>query len=106
MGRAIATSPVRVHPPTLSLLPAAAKPMEDGALSGSQLMGVSATSSAMLASSPLLLTELDPKFQTAEWIFVVSNSINGFVDSVLETDGGPAFLNALALMTLLRFGMY
>ena len=48
---------------------------------------------------------IGPKFEAAEWIFVVSGSINGFVESFLETEGGPAFLNALVLMTLLRFGM-
>merc|ERR1711865_539842 len=89
----------------ISGLPAARKPVEDTVeLSG--MMGVGASSSAMLASSPLLLTELDPKFQTAEWIFVLSSSINGFIESFLETEGGPSFLNAMVLMTALRFGMY
>merc|ERR1719424_456964 len=90
----------------LSGFTAVPKPLEDAALNGNQLMGMGASGSAMLASSPLLLTELDPKFQAAEWIFVVSGSINGFVESFLETEGGPAFLNALVLMTMLRFGMY
>merc|ERR1719454_1176849 len=91
----------------LSGLPAATKPIEDSALlNGAPFVGMGASGSAMLASSPLLLTELDPKFQTAEWIFTISSAINGFVESCLETDGGPAFLNAMVLMTLLRFGMY
>merc|ERR1719337_174504 len=84
---------------------AAAKPFEE-TVGFNGVLGASASGSAMLASSPLLLTELDPKFQTAEWIFVLSGAINGFVEQLLETDGGPAFLNAMVLMTLLRFGMY
>merc|ERR1719401_1845680 len=106
--RGLTTSPVRAHPVSISgITTVSEKTIDDGSLlMGSQMMGVGASGSAMLASSPLFLTELDPKFQAAEWIFVLSGPINRFIESSLETDLGPAFLNAMVLMTLLRFGMY
>mmetsp|Transcript_33138 Transcript_33138/g.51518 ORF Transcript_33138/g.51518 Transcript_33138/m.51518 type:complete len:168 (-) Transcript_33138:97-600(-) len=108
--RGIATSPVRAHPSSISGMTAVCGNSsfadDSTILTGTRLMGTGATGSAMLASSPLFLTELDPKFQAAEWIFVLSGPINRFIESSLETDLGPAFLNAMVLMTLLRFGMY
>merc|ERR1719313_2482889 len=107
LRRGLATSTVRSHSPMLGSLPASNKPLEDNtSLLGAQMASAGASGGALLASSPLLLTELDPKFQTAEWIFALSGGINGFIEKFFECDGGPAFLNGLVLVTLLRFGMY
>merc|ERR1712113_193271 len=61
---------------------------------------------ALMAGSPLFLTDLNPGFYFTEIQFVLSGPINGLVESMFETEAGPLFLNGLVLLTLMRMGVY
>merc|ERR1712013_951445 len=62
--------------------------------------------SALLAGSPLFLTDLNAPMNFSEIQFVLSGPINSLFESFFETEGGPLFLNALVMVTLLKMGTY
>merc|ERR1712113_277409 len=61
---------------------------------------------AMMAGSPLFLTDLDAPFYLTEIQFILSGPINGIVERMMETEAGPLFLNGLVMLTLLRMAVY
>mmetsp|Transcript_7127 Transcript_7127/g.18229 ORF Transcript_7127/g.18229 Transcript_7127/m.18229 type:complete len:165 (+) Transcript_7127:96-590(+) len=100
--RGLSTSPVRTHAPALLQLKDAETPrsvLPYGSLQG-------AGGGALMAGSPLFLTDLNPPMYFTEIQFVLSGPINGLFESFFETEGGPLFLNALFLLTLMRMGVY
>mmetsp|Transcript_68979 Transcript_68979/g.121993 ORF Transcript_68979/g.121993 Transcript_68979/m.121993 type:complete len:159 (+) Transcript_68979:99-575(+) len=101
--RGLATSPIRVHQPAVSMALKAAK-QEDASTTGSLLRG--AGSSTALAGSPLFLTDLDAPMMWGEIQFVLSGPINGLIERMFETEAGPLFLNGVFLVTLMRMGVY
>merc|ERR1712083_1010315 len=64
------------------------------------------TGSAALAGSPLFLTDLDVPFYFGEIQFILSGPISGLFERMFETEGGPLFLNAVFMMTILRMASY
>jgi len=102
LRRGLATTAVRSHAP---LLPVAAQQRA----APRQLAlptAASAGSSALLAGSPLFLTDLNVPFNFAEIQFVLAGPINTLCESFFETEGGPLFLNALVMVTLMKMGTY
>ena len=61
---------------------------------------------ALLAGSPLFLTDLDAPMYWTEIQFVLSGPINGLFERMFETEAGPLFLNGVFLLTLMRMGVY
>merc|ERR1712157_679210 len=61
-----------------------------------------ALGSVAMAGSPLFLTNMDVPMYWGEIQFVLSGPIN----SLVESTGGPLFLNGLFLLTLMRMGVY
>uniref|UniRef100_A0A7S2CEJ9 Uncharacterized protein n=1 Tax=Alexandrium andersonii TaxID=327968 RepID=A0A7S2CEJ9_9DINO len=103
--RALSCTPVRAHSPALAM-PAlsAAAPEPEGVLA--RLPAATSTGGAMMAGSPLFLTDLDAPFFLSEIQFVLSGPINGLVERMFETEAGPLFLNGIFMLTLLRMGVY
>eukprot|EP00438_Fugacium_kawagutii_P034366 Skav216721 [mRNA] locus=scaffold91:786516:788752:- [translate_table: standard] len=64
------------------------------------------TQGALLAGSPLFLTDLDAPMYWTEIQFVLSGPINGLFERMFETEAGPLFLNGVFLLTLMRMGVY
>ncbi|CAJ1458323.1 unnamed protein product, partial [Effrenium voratum] len=95
-GRGLATSPVRAHRPAIQALQASQEDSPVGTLRGG----------AMLAGSPLFLTDLDAPMYWTEIQFVLSGPINGLFERMFETEAGPLFLNGVFLLTLMRMGVY
>lgn len=100
-ARGLATTAVRSH---AALLPAATQRVERQQLTLPSAAG--AGSSALLAGSPLFLTDLNVPFNPAEIQFVLAGPINSLCESFFETEGGPLFLNALVMVTLMKMGTY
>ncbi|CAK0797245.1 unnamed protein product [Prorocentrum cordatum] len=97
--RGLATSPVRGHG-----LRAALVPTEDET-TGLDLTGMSKRG-ALMAGSPLFLTDLDAPMNFGEIQFVLSGPINGLFERLFETEAGPLFLNGVFFLTLMRMGVY
>mmetsp|Transcript_39911 Transcript_39911/g.64525 ORF Transcript_39911/g.64525 Transcript_39911/m.64525 type:complete len:162 (-) Transcript_39911:78-563(-) len=98
--RALATSTVRSHRPVALQV----KTSDDGLLSKS-LLGRTG-GGALMAGSPLFLTDLDAPMYWGEIQFVLSGPINGLIERLFETEAGPLFLNGVFLLTLMRMGVY
>eukprot|EP00747_Dinoflagellata_sp_TGD_P164130 gnl/TRDRNA2_/TRDRNA2_183627_c0_seq1.p1 gnl/TRDRNA2_/TRDRNA2_183627_c0~~gnl/TRDRNA2_/TRDRNA2_183627_c0_seq1.p1 ORF type:complete len:186 (+),score=28.56 gnl/TRDRNA2_/TRDRNA2_183627_c0_seq1:73-558(+) len=99
-SRGIATSPVRGVPP-LMCGAVQQKKLEDRlSMRGSKYGGV------LLAGSPLFLTDLNVPMMLSEIQFSLSGPVNGMFESMFETEAGPLFLNAVAMVTLLRMATY
>merc|ERR1719231_229528 len=60
----------------------------------------------LLAGSPLFLTDLNVPMMLSEIQFSLSGPVNGMFESMFETEAGPLFLNAVAMVTLLRMATY
>merc|ERR1719188_1799033 len=75
---------------------------------GQHLQSVVGGRGALLAGSPLFLTEFGESTlsKAKEIQFVLSGPINGLMESFFETEGGPLFLNALVMVTLMKMGTY
>jgi len=99
--RGLTTSPVRISAPALLRLKSADD--ERSVMPRGMIMG---QGGALMAGSPLFLTDLNPPMYFTELQFVLSGPINGLFESFFETEGGPLFLNALFLLTLMRMGVY
>eukprot|EP00490_Sorites_sp_Unknown_P025220 CAMPEP_0114640642 /NCGR_PEP_ID=MMETSP0191-20121206/1819_1 /TAXON_ID=126664 /ORGANISM="Sorites sp." /LENGTH=152 /DNA_ID=CAMNT_0001852603 /DNA_START=9 /DNA_END=467 /DNA_ORIENTATION=+ len=99
--RGLATSPVRAHRPTIGLVQGT-----DGNETNLGALGTMQTSGALLAGSPLFLTDLDAPMYWTEIQFVLSGPINGLFERMFETEAGPLFLNGVFLLTLMRMGVY
>eukprot|EP00747_Dinoflagellata_sp_TGD_P162818 gnl/TRDRNA2_/TRDRNA2_180836_c0_seq1.p1 gnl/TRDRNA2_/TRDRNA2_180836_c0~~gnl/TRDRNA2_/TRDRNA2_180836_c0_seq1.p1 ORF type:complete len:182 (-),score=28.78 gnl/TRDRNA2_/TRDRNA2_180836_c0_seq1:94-567(-) len=97
--RGIATSPVRGVPP---MLLTQQKKVEDR-LAGRRIGGMSGV---LMAGSPLFLTDLNVPMMLSEIQFSLSGPVNGMFESMFETEAGPLFLNAVAMVTLLRMATY
>ncbi|CAE7608082.1 unnamed protein product [Symbiodinium sp. CCMP2592] len=99
-GRGLATSAVRSHRP-MAVMPQVSE--EDSMLPRAPM---AASGSALMAGSPLFLTDLDAPMYWTEIQFVLSGPINGLFERMFETEAGPLFLNGVFLVTLLRMGVY
>merc|ERR1719330_941413 len=101
-ARGLATTPVRSHAPMLALAPQRVADQPLAKFPSSMGPG----SGALLAGSPLFLTDLNAPFNFSEIQFVLAGPINSLFESFFETEGGPLFLNALVMVTLMKMGTY
>eukprot|EP00405_Crypthecodinium_cohnii_P003785 CAMPEP_0194763778 /NCGR_PEP_ID=MMETSP0323_2-20130528/20516_1 /TAXON_ID=2866 ORGANISM="Crypthecodinium cohnii, Strain Seligo" /NCGR_SAMPLE_ID=MMETSP0323_2 /ASSEMBLY_ACC=CAM_ASM_000346 /LENGTH=160 /DNA_ID=CAMNT_0039689455 /DNA_START=23 /DNA_END=505 /DNA_ORIENTATION=+ len=106
-ARGICSSPVRSQMPLVAsaaMRPAAAVPVSDFDLASASAL--SGKSGALLASSPLFLTDLKVPTYWTEIQFVLAGPINTLMESFFEVEGGPLFLNAMVMATLLKMATY
>mmetsp|Transcript_106954 Transcript_106954/g.307617 ORF Transcript_106954/g.307617 Transcript_106954/m.307617 type:complete len:166 (-) Transcript_106954:121-618(-) len=106
--RRLATTPVRVHAPALAIAaaPAPSTVSRFELKQHLQASTIGAGSGALLAGSPLFLTDMNVPMYWTEIQFVLSGPINSLMESFFEVEGGPLFLNALVMATLLKMGTY
>lgn len=105
--RALASSPVRAHPPSFCALAQTGSQPQEQRLSTDSCPGAASGAGGIaMAGSPLFLTDLDAPFYFGEIQFVLSGPINGLVERMFETEAGPLFLNGIFMLTLLRMGVY
>ena len=64
------------------------------------------SSSALMAGSPLFVTDLSKPFDFSEIQFVLSEQINNLFEMFGETEAGTWFLNTAVFFTLLRMFAY
>merc|ERR1719195_1948000 len=101
-ARGLATTAPRSHAPLLAHAPACSQDQQVATLPSA----LGAGKGTLLAGSPLFLTDLNAPFNFSEIQFVLSGPINGLMESFFETEGGPLFLNALVMVTLMKMGTY
>merc|ERR1711957_821656 len=95
--RGLATSPIRGQAPAMVALRA-----KDSSVAVPHQLG----GRALLAGSPLFVTDLNAPFNFSEIQFVLSGPINTLMESFFECEGGPLFLNALVMVTLMKMATY
>eukprot|EP00403_Amphidinium_massartii_P030290 CAMPEP_0178406378 /NCGR_PEP_ID=MMETSP0689_2-20121128/18882_1 /TAXON_ID=160604 /ORGANISM="Amphidinium massartii, Strain CS-259" /LENGTH=143 /DNA_ID=CAMNT_0020027419 /DNA_START=156 /DNA_END=587 /DNA_ORIENTATION=+ len=97
--RGLSVSPVRatLTPPT---------PMDATSIEEAPASNRYSTAGALMAGSPLFLTDMNPAFMWSEIQFVLSGPLNGLFEGFFETEAGPLFLNGVAICTLLRMAVY
>lgn len=89
------------HRPASSALQREERPESELAL-----MSGGGASAALLAGSPLFLTDLNVPMYWGEIQFLLAGGINSLMESFFECEGGPLFLNAVVMATLLKMGTY
>mmetsp|Transcript_52832 Transcript_52832/g.115499 ORF Transcript_52832/g.115499 Transcript_52832/m.115499 type:complete len:161 (-) Transcript_52832:131-613(-) len=105
--RGLSTSTVRSHVAPLAVSASSAFPSPSPSPSAASPLALETLgSSTLLASSPLFLTDLKVPTYWTEIQFVLAGPINTLMESFFEVEGGPLFLNAMVMATLLKMATY